>query len=277
MSQTGNPVVAPAPVVEAAPTPVTPATAPVEVAQAVPAVAPTPVAPEVTPAVEAPVAVSEAPKPDTVLVEALKKTDPVAEPPKTDAPQPEVKAEGTEIKEEGQSDEPAPPPTYDPFTLPEGIELAEDRIKEFTGILSEFEGKTKADHAAVQEFGQKAVDFHIAEIQKAAETVTKHYQESFENIKNEWKESFMSDPELGGNRWQTTIDSAMSFIRTHGGTDDQQAEFRKLMNDSGVGNHPAMIRLLANAGIRMGEGKPLAALSPVSPPRSKVQTMYGKN
>lgn len=275
MSETGNPVT-PAPVTAVTPAPTVAPTASEVVVQPVTAAVPTPTpvietpapAPVVAPVEAAPEATEEA---DTVLGEALK-----AEPPKVETPQPEVKVEEL-IKEEGQSDEPAPPPTYDPFTLPEGLSLEEDRVKEFTGILSEFEQKTKADHAEVQQFGQKAVDFHVAEVQKAVQSITQHMQDGWEKTKNDWKESFMSDPELGGNRWQTTVDSAMNFIRTHGGNADQQAEFRKLMNDSGIGNHPAMIRLLANAGIKMSEGKPLAATAPISPPKSKTATMYGRS
>lgn len=190
---------------------------------------------------------------------------------------PKVDGETTENKTEGQSVDPAPPPTYEAFTIPEDVSLEPERLKEFTDILGEFEGKTKADHAFVQEFGQKAVDFHVTEVKKTVEALNKSLAESWENTKTEWKDSFMKDPEIGGNRWQTTVDAASNFIRTHGGTAEQQSEFRKLMDMSGVGNHPAMIRLLASAGRAMSEGRPLAATSPVSPPKSKVATMYGNN
>lgn len=258
MSQVGNPAVEPAPV--AAQTPVQPVVA----APAV--VAPVTVTPTPEPVI-APVEAPVAPVVETVLGEALAK-----EPVKTEPT--EVKTEQP-IKEEGQSDEPAPPPTYEPFTLPENFTLEEERVKEFTSILGEFEGKTKADHAAVQEFGQKAVNFHVAEIQRTVDSMTKSMEQEWENTKKGWKESFMSDPELGGNRWQTSIDSALNFIRTHGGTEEQQAQFRELMNTSGIGNHPAMIRLLANAGSKMSEGKPLMAVSPVTAPKSRTATMYG--
>ena len=84
----------------------------------------------------------------------------------------------------------------------------------------------------------------------------------------------MGDPEIGGNRWQTTVDSATNFIRTHGGTEAQQAEFHKIMDESGLGNHPAMIRILARAGAAMSEGRPLAAQAPAVA-LSKTQKLYG--
>lgn len=263
-----TPVTSVTPVVESAPvTPtVTPVEAPVVVAET-PVAVETPVAPESTSIVGDALAAPEAEKPIEV------------KPPEGE----QLKVEGEpdkpveENKPEGQSDEPAPPPTYEAFTIPEDVSLEPERLKEFTDILGEFEGKTKADHAFVQEFGQKAVDFHVSEVKKTVETLNRSLAESWENTKTEWKDSFMKDPEIGGNRWQTTVDAASSFIRTHGGTAEQQSEFRKLMDMSGVGNHPAMIRLLASAGRAMSEGRPLAASSPVSPPKSKVATMYGKN
>lgn len=176
---------------------------------------------------------------------------------------------------EVQSEEPAPLPTYDDFTLPEGITPDNELISNFTKDLAEFEQSTKADHAAMQEFGQKLIDQYVAESTKTAERISTYYQETFEKTKNQWKEDFEKDPELGGNRAQTTVDSAKSFIKTHGGDAAQQQAFHKLMDETGLGNHPVIIRLLANAGRNMQEGKPLPATSPVQPQMSKVAKRYG--
>lgn len=253
-------------------TPVTssvPVTVPVEVVQATPVV----VAPAVALAVETPpAAVVEAPKaPETVLAEAIDKSKPALETPQT-----EVKAEEQKTPEV-KSDEPAPTPVYDAFTVPEGITLDTDRVSKFTEILAELETGGKVEHALVQQFGQKAVDFHISEIKEATDKLTSLYKQTWERQKTEWKDTFLKDPEIGGNRFQTTVDSALNFIRTHGGTPEQQTEFRNLMETSGLGNHPAMIRLLASAGRSMAEGKPLAAQKPVPAARSKTETMYGKS
>lgn len=269
----------------------TPAPAP-EAAPAAPvaAAAPTPApAPETQPAVavEAQAPAPEAVKPpETVLGEALDaKPAPEAKPAETPKPEEkkaEVKpAEAPKVEEkkatEGQSEEPAPPPTYDPFTLPEGVTLDQERVNKFTDILRELETTGKADHAAVQQFGQKAVEFHIEEVKKAVTDLTTLYQQTWEKQKTEWKEAFLKDADIGGNRFQTTVDAARNFIRTHGGTPEQQQEFRNVMESSGLGNHPAVIRLLANAGAAMKEGVPLATVKPVTPPKSKTATLYGKS
>lgn len=234
------------------------------------------VSPDITPtAVVEPVQASPAevvPIPETpkepapsILSEALKepeapKVEPVVEP---------VKDEG------GQSVEPAPPPKYDAWTLPEGISLEEASVGEFTNLLSSLELEGKADHAKVQEFGQKAVEFYINESKKNVQKLEEHYANAWEKQKTDWREATIKDPEIGGNRLQTTLDSASTFIRTHGGTAEQQTEFRSLMDSSGLGNHPAIVRLLANAGRAMSEGRPLAALKPVTQKQSRTSTMYG--
>lgn len=270
MSDVGKPVEPVAAPVTPAPAAATPDVAPVS--------APDAVAPVVSPSPEAP-AVESTPKAETVIGEAMKPVEPVKAPEgeKTPESAEAPKAEGEQKATEGQSDEPAPLPSYEPFTLPENVKLDDKRVGDFTNILGEFERTTKADHAEVQQFGQKAVDFHVAEVTKAVEGVEKTYQTLWEKQKTDWKDQLMKDPEIGGNRFQTTVDSALKFIRTHGGNEEQQASFRTLMDSSGLGNHPAMVRLLANAGMAMSEGKPLAAKSPApSVAKSKVETMYGK-
>lgn len=251
-----NPIPTPAPVVPVA------------------AVVETPVTP---PVIETPVVVAQEAAPvETVLGEALKPVEPVVAPveipPIAEAP----KADAT--KTEGdQSVEPAPPPKYEPFKIPEGFQADQERLTKFTDLLGDLEVKGKAEHSFVQEFGQKAVEFHLNEVKNTVDSLTKLYQTTWENQKLAWKDQFLKDPEMGGNKFQTTIDSALTFIRTHGGTAEQQAEFRSLMETSGLGNHPVMIRLLAKAGRAMSEGTPLAATKPVQPPKSKTQTMYGKS
>ena len=234
---------------------------------------------EVTPVVEAPKVepVVEAPKPpETVLAEALDKDKKPAEiKPEEKKPDSEVKPEDKKT-EEGKSEEPATPPVYEPFTLPDDLKPDTERMKGFTDVLSQFELDTKADHAKVQEFGQKALDLYVSDIKQYTTDLTNLYKTTWEKQKIAWKEAFLKDPEIGGNRFQTTVDSAISFIKTHGGTPEQQTEFRNLMESSGLGNHPAVIRLLANANKNMAEGKPLAAVKPVTPNKSKVQTLYGE-
>lgn len=243
--------------------------------QAAPAVvtetSPAPLAPapvvEVPALVPAPASPVEAVKPAETLLAADK---PVVETP----PAPAVEVQNTEG---GQSAEPAPPPTYEPFTVPEGVTLDGGRVGELTNILATLELEGKADHGITQQVGQKLVDFHINEIKKYGEDIQKFYQTSWEKQKISWKDEFLADPILGGNNKDTTLGHALEFIRTHGGSEDEQKEFRSLMDTSGLGNHKAVIRILANAMTAMKEGAPLSAQRPPAAPRSRVATMYGNS
>jgi hypothetical protein len=251
-------------------------------------VAPVVETPVVTPVTET--VVAEAPKvetvvtpestkvAETVLAQEIDKTAPKpVEPEKKEEPKAVETAE-VKVDEKAQSEEPAPAPVYDPFKLPENTQLDEAKVKEFTNLLSKLEIEGKTPHDLVQKFGQEAVDFHINEIKRTINDVEKFYQTSWDKQKTDWKDDFLKDPNIGGNRFQTTVDSAINFIRTHGGTPEEQTEFRNLMETSGLGNHKAVIRLLANADKAMSEGKPLAATAPVvQQAKSKTETLYGKS
>lgn len=224
--------------------------------------------------------VTEAPKPSESESTLLGEKAETAETPEKTAddvvtdvtvPEAEVKDEG------GQSDETAPPPVFEAFVVPEGVTLDNERMGKFTDILSDLETKTKADHVLLQETGQKLVDYHINEMKSAQEAWVKYAQETWENQKKSWKDEVLSDPSIGGPQFQTNLDSALEFIRTHGGTAEEQKELRDTLESSGLGNHKAIIRTFANAGKALAEGRPLAAQKPVSAPKSKVATMYGRN
>ncbi len=268
---------APAPVVsvtpEATPAPI-PDVAPVATVEAAPVTGPTDpttIVPDGAKAVE-PTPVAAEKKPDTLLGK------PDAEAPKpVEPPVAAVTPEVTPPNDEGgQTEEPAPPPTYEPFVLPENVQLEPERLGKFTELLSKLELDGKADHVSVQKFGQEAVDFHIAEVTKAVENYHKMAVDTWEKQKTDWRDETIKDPELGGNRLQTTVDAARSFIRLYGGSQEQQEAIRNVMETSGLGNHPAVIRLFANATRELAEGKPLAGGRPVPAPRSKTQTLYGK-
>lgn len=207
--------------------------------------------------------------PEVKPAEAVKPAEEIK--PADAKPVEEVKAVEGEVKDEGkQSEEPAPLPTYE-LKLPDDVTLDDARLGEFTKELAEFETLTKAPHEEMQKLGQKLVDRYVAEVQNTI----KGYQDAWVQRNNDWLKSFENDPEIGGNRKETTKTAALEFISTHGGTPEQQQEFRQLMDMTGAGNHPAMIRMFAKAMTSMKEGGPIPASKPAPDARSKVATRYG--
>ncbi len=210
------------------------------------------------------------------LLTEVKTEEPKIEVKVEDTKPTEANVESTETKEiEGsQSDEPAPLPTYEEFKAPEGFTLDAEQLGNFTKSLAEFELKTKADHAEVQALGQQLVERYATEQKKSIETYNTSLLDAFEKQKGDWRESFEKDPEIGGNRKDTTINAALEFIKTHGGTEEQKKEIHQLMDQTGVGNHPAILRLFAKAMSAMSEGRPLPASRPVMQ-KSKLEKFYG--
>lgn len=255
------------PSVEAVPstTPETPISTPAESA---PVVAP------VDAPVDAPVEPSKPetppePAPEVAKPETLLAGDKKPEEKPTEKA-PEVK-EG-EKPAEVKAEEPASLPTYEPFKLPENVEFDATKMGEFTNTLAAFENTTKASHEEVQKLGQQLVDRHIEELNRYTQSLTNMWNKQ----KNDWKDSFLKDPEFL-NRTDTVVNSAIDAISVYGGDAKQQAEFRDLMEKTGVGNHPAMIRMLSNVMLAKAEPKPLAAPQIATAPKgSKIERMYGK-
>lgn len=264
-----------APVATETPAPAAPVTAIEPVAPA-PTSAPDSSAPVVSETVVSAPATTEPVKPadNTVLGDAFSPdTKPEVKPAEDAKPAP-----GTEEVKEGQSAEPATPPAYENWTIPDGVTVDDARLSEFTTMLGTFELTTKADHAEVQKFGQNLVDYHVSEMkglaEKVAADVSKLHETRDAQQRQTWLDSFINDQEIGGNQRETTLSSALRFIRLYGGTPEQQAEIAQVMNQTGAGNNPNLIRLLANAGKATTEGRPIPAKAPAPQSRSKVETMY---
>ncbi len=187
--------------------------------------------------------------------------------------------------EGGQSADAASLPTYEPYTLPEGLSFDQERLVDFNKQLGEFQVDTKAEQAKVQAFGQKLVERHIAEVQAAITRVAENYSKQWEKQTNDWFESFKNDPEIGGNKFETTQNSVLEAVGKYAGNEAQLTEFKGFMNNTGVGNNPGIIRLIHNMNSEI-EGlkkkyesedgvKPLAATKPVSEKKGFLQGMYG--
>lgn len=218
---------------------------------------------------DAPVEPAKDSQPADKTVQAEKKTADGAE--KTTQPEAQKKEEGS------QSDEPAPLPSFDAWVFPENVIVDQTRVGEFTKQLGEFALEAKLDPKVLQTFGQKLIDRHVAEVQTVAQKVAEDYDKIWKDQTKSWYDAFTKDPEIGGKRQDTTVNAAREFIRRHGGTDEQQTEIRTLMQKTGLGNHPALIRLFAKATIAMREPKAVPAQAPpVQQNKSRTQKYYGK-
>jgi hypothetical protein len=186
----------------------------------------------------------------------------------------EKQVEGEKKAEGDQSDEPASLPTYEPFVLPEGLKFEESALGDFTKSLAEFENSPKT-HEEVQKFGQSLVDRHIAAIQTALTRQIELQQIQKTDQRKEWIGKFNADPEIGGNRRETSLREAKEFIKTH--APKSSDAFYNALAETGADAHPDIVRFLLEVKNSSTFKTPqqLAAPKPVSEPKSKIEKRYG--
>src|SRR5579864_485881 len=245
-----------APVTVAAEAP-PPASAPAEVTAPAPAAPPPVAVVEPAPAEPAAPVAAEAP------VEAA-----ATEAPAVEGPKPSLVSEAA--PESGDAGEaPAPAPiAFEPFTLPNGVEIDAAGMESFTGILGNPE-------MTPQERGQALLDLYIANLTELRERMTQHQQQAFDRTRENWRENFESDPDIGGNRRDTTLRLCAAvrdrFASIPGvppaRAQQQRQELLDALNYTGMGDYPAFIRFLSNIGAALSEGRP----RPVQPPVNGVQ------
>lgn len=250
-------VTAAAPVVESAPV--------VAAVEATPAPVVTETAP-VAPIVEAPAvetalvvdASVEAPKPllGSEAAEAKPADDAVTEAPKVEA---------------------APLPVYE-FKLPEGAQTDNPVFKSFQSKLGEFQNLSKAEQVAVQKFGQEMIDMHLEDVKAITENQNKSAWDWFKNRNKEWLDKSKNDPAIGGSEdnFKATTSAAAQAISLYAGTKAQQLETAKLFQETGVENHPALLRFLSNiTKTAAKEGTPVSSQSAPIQKAGIAQAMYG--
>lgn len=242
--------------------------APVIAETPVPAVAEAPAAPEAPAVPEAAIGAS-------LLSGAEGKKPAEAEAPKPEGNEGAAAAkEGEEPAKAAEGEAPKPEPiTFEPFTAPEGFDLKEEAVKQFTEILGD-------PNLSAQERGQKLVDMYAAEVKGVHENYAQQQIDTWRQLNDQWKEELRADPELGGNRVNTTLSIAKAVIEEFGGSKEQQAALLSHVDNNGMGNYAGFVRLLHNIGTALNvlEDKIIAApSSSPSTPKSKAERWYGGN
>lgn len=123
------------------------------------------------------------------------------------------------------------------FTAPEGVTLDKARVESFTALAKEL--KLPADKA------QAMVDL-VTQVE-----VQRHQEH--DELKAKWADEIANDKVLGGDKLQETLATA---TKVYSLLPAEEAEsFKQLLNLSGFGNHPSMVRLLHAVGTALSEDK----------------------
>jgi hypothetical protein len=151
-------------------------------------------------------------------------------------------AEGTKTEDEQAKPEGAPE-KYE-FKAPEGHEFSPEVLGKFSEAAKELN--------LPQDAAQKMLD-------KIAPAFAERQANALEAARTQWETDAKADKEYGGNKLTENLAVARKALDTFG-----TPELRTLLNESGLGNHPEIIRAFYRAGKAISEdtfvgGKPSAS------------------
>jgi len=176
------------------------------------------------PKVDAPPA--DAPKVDAPKVDAPKVDAPKVDAPKVDAPKvDEPKVDAPKV------DAPGAPEKYEAFTVPEGVTLEADVVEAFTDVAKTL--------GLPQDKAQVVID-------KMAPALKARGEAAFAQTKADLLAASNADAEIGGEKFGESVAIAKLAIDAYFAPD-----FAKFLNETGLGNHPEMIRGLRKAGMSL--------------------------
>jgi hypothetical protein len=157
-----------------------------------------------------------------------------------------AKADGGEAK--GDEAKPQGAPEKYEFAMPEGVHMDEAGLAAFSEVAKELD--------LSQEAAQKVID-------KMAPAMAARQAEAIEAVRTEWAEGSRADKEFGGDKLPENLATAKKALDTFG-----TPELRTLLNETGLGNHPEIIRAFYRAGKAISEDR-FVASSNGGPPGSR--------
>ena len=147
--------------------------------------------------------------------------------------------EGTQAPEKADeqtaSDKPEGAPDKYEFKVVDGLEFDSETLAAYAEVAKELN--------LPQENAQKVLD-------KLAPALATQQQQRLEAAKTEWVEAAKTDKEFGGEKLGENLAAAKRALDKFG-----TPELRVLLNASGLGNHPEVIRMMVRAGKAISEDK----------------------
>lgn len=188
-------------------------------------------APQAAPAAAAPAADA------TLLGQAAPAADPAAQAVQQ-TPEQKAEAEAAAQKLADEKAANSAPEAYADFTLPEGYEMDGEILESFKGLAKELN--------VSQEKAQKFIDLQTQLATKQAEA----YQAAVVAQGQQWAAEIKNDPQLGGENYDKSVASAVKVIQAFG-----DESLSHLLNESGLGNHPALFKFCHRISAAISEDK----------------------
>tara|TARA_R110000787_G_C13443394_1_gene446760 strand:- start:39437 stop:40072 length:636 start_codon:yes stop_codon:yes gene_type:complete len=162
----------------------------------------------------------------------------------------------TPSADDSGSDDNTVPEVYADFTLPDEIVLNE-QVMGGAAELFKADGLTQAQ-------AQKYIDLAADLVQQTSEGQAGAYEQQ----KQGWYDQSKADPDFGGDKFDETVGLAQLGLSKVG-----TPELNALLQETGLGNHPEIIRAMRNVGNLMKEDNPGGGL-PNSKQSDRISTLY---
>ncbi|MBI3564797.1 MAG: hypothetical protein HY079_06345, partial [Elusimicrobia bacterium] len=156
---------------------------------------------------------------------------------------------------EPQKDKPqGAPEKYQDFKLPEGMKLEAAAMDQFTALAKKMN--------LSQEAAQEGLDFYTKIVAQDREASIR----SFDELKASWLEE---SKKAFGSTFESDLAVASKAIERFGPPD-----LKKVLNESGLGNHPAILRWAHAVGKSISEDKFVEGAGRETP-KSDAELFYG--
>ncbi|MBI0437119.1 peptidase [Dickeya dianthicola] len=143
------------------------------------------------------------------------------------------------------------------FQVSEGASLDTEALKDFEPVAR--------DLNLTNEQAQKLVDAYP----KILAGVQQRQAEAWQKQTEGWAESVKADKEIGGDRLTSSISAAQRALETFG-----TPELKEYLNETGLGNHPELVKAFVKVGIAMSEDSVITGKE--SGQRTAAEVLYGK-
>lgn len=207
---------------------------------------------QAAPAAEAPAPAGDPAKPEGDKPQPGAEGDKPQEDKPADGDKPADKPDDKEQKQEGA------PEKYE-FKPAEGQELDTAALEQFEPIARELN--------LSNEQAQKMVDLYGTKI---LPMVQQQQAEAWQKTTEQWAADVKADKEIGGDKLTASLSKAQQALETFG-----TPELKEYLNETGLGNHPELVKAFVKIGKAMSEDNMVSAAN--TGQRSAAEVLYGKN
>lgn len=129
------------------------------------------------------------------------------------------------------------------LTPPDGLTLDDETMAEADPVFRELGLSNDA--------AQKLIPVAAKFGERIVASVSAQQRADFATMKKEWGVTAKADPEIGGANWTQTVEHSAKALDALGYP--KGSEFRHYLDETGLGNHPEMIRAFSRIGKMVGE------------------------